>query len=220
MYRPLGAILVLVLVLPAAAHAAEATINVGNDFFKPADVQIAVGDTVNWVFEEAGNHNIQTRAGQAESFDSDPGTPETLIQHDKGYKYSHTFSQDNVAVEYLCRVHAATMKGTVTVGSPPVDADAPAVSAAGAKVGGRKVTIGFELDEAARVTLKIARASKPRVALRTVRKSLQAGDSTIKVRRKGLRPGRYLVRLTAEDDAGNESAVEKASFKLRPRPGG
>ena len=214
-HRALVATLALVLVLPAAAHAAETAIGVGNDFFKPADVQIAVGDTVNWVFEEAGNHNVQSRAGQAESFDSDPDKPDTLIQHDKGYKFSHTFNQDNVAIEYLCRVHPITMKGTVTVGAPPVDADAPAVTAAGATVRAKKVAISFELDEAAAVTLKLARASKPKRALRTVRRSLQAGEGTIKLRRKGLDPGRYVVRLTAEDEAGNESAVKRASFKLK-----
>jgi plastocyanin len=210
----------LVLVLPAAAHGAETTITVGNDFFQPANVQIAVGDTVNWVFSESGNHNVQSRAGEEESFDSDPGTPESLIRHEAGYKFSYTFNKDNVAVDYLCRVHPATMTGTVSVGSPPVDASPPAVTAARAKIEGRKVAISFKLDEAARVTVRIARASNVRRTLKTVSRRLGAGDRTIRVRRRGLRPGRYVAKLTAVDDAGNKSAVKRASFRLRPRRGG
>lgn len=201
--------------VPASASAAERTISVGNDYFRPPDVQIAVGDTVTWVFDEAGNHNVQTRAGQAESFDSDPGKPEATIFHEAGYRFSHTFNTDNVAVDYYCRVHPAVMKGTVSVGTPPVDATPPAVTAASARVRRRTVAIGFRLDEAARITLRLARASKPRRTIRTARKQLGAGRGTITLRRRGLRPGRYVARLTAEDEAGNDSSVRRATFRLR-----
>jgi plastocyanin len=211
--RVAGALLATLLVLPATASAAEREITVGNDFFQPADVQIAVGDTVTWVFSESGNHDIQSRPGEEETFDSDPGNPSPF--HTVGYRFSHTFNRDAVAVDYVCSVHPTTMSGTVTVGAPPVDADPPAVTAADADVSRRRVAIGFSLDEAAQVTLKLARAARPNRVLRTVNRQLGAGDSTITLRRRGLRPGRYVARLTAVDDAGNPSQVERATFRLR-----
>ena len=219
MRRVLGATLALLLVPSASAGAAEREITVGNDFFQPADVQIAVGDTVTWVFSESGNHDIQSRPGEEEAFDSDPGNPSPF--HAAGYRFSHAFNQDNVAVDYVCSVHPSTMSGTVSVGAPPappVDADPPGVTAADADVGRRRVAVDFTLDEAAQVTLRLARASRPNRVVRTVSRQRGAGQSTINVRRRGLKPGRYVARLTARDEAGNESGVTRTSFRLkRPR---
>jgi plastocyanin len=221
-FVPVRRLLVLfaaVLVLSAApARAAETTIEVGDDFFNPANVQIAVGDTVKWVWaaNSAGDHNVSTKANQAEKFDSDPGKPEPLISHPPGYTYSYTFNKDGVAVDYVCRVHPITMQGTVTVGVPPADTGAPLVSRAKATVGKKKITVAFELDEDAKVELKIAKASKPKKTLRSVRKSLDAGKQKIAVRRKGLPPGRYKVSITAKDEAGNKSRAARAGFKIKP----
>jgi plastocyanin len=189
---------------------------VGDDFFNPSTVQIAVGDTVKWEIAQnsAGNHSISTRANQPEAFDSDPGKPEPLISHPPGYTFSYTFNKDNVEVDYVCRVHPTTMTGTVRVGSPPADTGAPVVSRLKAKVAKKAVKVGFRLDEDAKVVLKVASAKKPKRALRTVRKSFVAGAHSIKVRRKGLPAGRYRVTITAVDDAGNKSPVAKRSFKL------
>jgi plastocyanin len=215
--RRILVVAVALLALPvASARAAETTVAVGDDFFNPSTVQIAAGDTVKWVFEQnsVGNHNISTKANQPESFDSDPGRPPPLISHPPGYTYSYTFNKDNVEVDYTCRVHPTTMNGTVRVGSPPADTAAPAVTGVKAKVAKKAVRIGFKLDEDATVVLKVAKAKKPKRALRTVRKSLAAGTRSIKVRRKGLAEGRYRVTITAEDDAGNTSTVARKSFRI------
>jgi plastocyanin len=210
-------LLIAVLALSTApARAAETTITVGDDFFQPANVQIAVGDTVKWVWQGPdGDHNVSTKANQAEKFDSDPGTPEPLIKHPAGYTFSWMFNKDNVAVDYVCRVHPIQMQGTVTVGAPPADTAAPRLSRTKATVKKKKVTIAFELDEDAKVVLKVARASKPKKAVKKVRKSLAAGKRSISIRRKGLSPGRYKVSITAEDEAGNESKAARAAFKLK-----
>ena len=215
MYRALAAALVS-LALPASAAAAEHTVSVGDDFFSPKSLQVAVGDTVNWVFasDSRGNHSVTTKSNQPESFDSDPGTPEALIGHPPGYKFSYTFTKDGVEVDYFCKVHPVTMTGTVVVGAPPADTTAPVLSALRAKLGEKVVKISFKLDEAARVVLKLASAKKPNRTLRTVRRSLGAGSHSIKLRRRGLAPGRYRARLTAEDEAGNSSPVSRAFFKL------
>ena len=217
MHRVVGISAVLLLVPVASAPAAEHTISVGNDFFNPPDVQIVVGDTVNWVFEEAGDHNVQSAGGQPESFDSDPGKPDSLISHPAGYRFSHTFNQDNVEVDYLCRVHPIQMNGTVTVGSPPADTTAPVIDPARPRVRRRAIRVGFELSEGALVRLRVAAKRRPRRSLRTAARRLEAGRHSIAIRRRGLRPRRYVARLTATDDAGNASPVVTASFRIRPR---
>ena len=216
MRRLVGISAALLLLLPAAsAGGAEHTISVGNDFFSPANVQIAVGDTVSWVFSEAGNHNIRSRSGQAESFNSDPGVPLALVSHPAGYKFSHTFTRDAVEVDYLCEIHPSTMRGTVTVGVPPPDTTPPAVDARKSKVGRNAVKVRFSLNEAALVELRVARARRPGRALRTIRRRLEAGAHALTVGRRNLSPGRYVARLTATDEAGNESALATSGFRIR-----
>lgn len=201
----------------APAGAAETTIDVGDDFFNPANVQIAAGDTVKWVWSgSVGDHNVSTKANQAEEFDSDPGVAEPLIKHPVGYTFSYTFNKNNVAVDYVCRVHPIEMQGTVTVGAPPADTGPPVVSRTKATVGKRKITVAFQLDEDAKIELKVAKASKPRKALRTVRKSFVAGERKVVVGRKGLTPGRYKVSITAADQVGNKSTPARAGFRIKP----
>ena len=216
--RRLVGISAALLLLPAAsAAAAEHTVSVGNDFFSPANVQIAVGDTVNWVFSEAGNHNIRSRPGQAESFNSDPGVPLAAVFHPAGYRFSHTFTKDAVEVDYLCEIHPSTMKGTVTVGVPAPDTTPPGLDARKSRVGRNAVKVRFELGEAGLVELKVARARRPGRALRTIRRRLEAGAHALTVGRGGLSPGRYVAKLTATDEDGNKSGVSTARFRLKPR---
>jgi plastocyanin len=205
----------LVLALAAQpATAAETTVRVGDDFFSPTSVQIAAGDTVNWVWEGMP-HSVKTKPNQPESFDSDPGVPEALISHPVGFTFSHAFNTDGVEVEYLCAVHPFTMSGTVTVGTPAADTTAPAVTNASANVKRKKVSFAFNLSEAANVRLEVAKASKPRKVLKKLTRALAGGRRSLAVSRRGLKPGRYVARISATDEAGNASAVAKRSFRLK-----
>lgn len=215
MHRVLGVAAVTLALAASPAMAADTRVQVGDDFFEPADIQIDPGNTVTWEWVGVmGNHSVTSRPNQTESFDSDPGNDNP--RHAPGSTpFTHTFSQVGVT-RYYCKLHPTTMTGTVTVGTPPVDTSPPGLDPRKPRVGRRVVKVAFELTEAALVELRVVSARRPNSALRSVRKPLQAGESTINFRRRSLAAGRYIVKLTATDDAGNESPVAQARFRLRP----
>lgn len=96
-------------VLPA--RAATHLVQVVNGQFTPATLEIAVGDTVQWLVQENG-HTISAADYR---FDFDPDR--TLRA---GETREWTFTADET-VRYICRVHAPGMGGVITVGegSPP-----------------------------------------------------------------------------------------------------
>ena len=85
------------------AHAAaSASVTMGDFFFSPASVTVAVGDTVSWRNTGEAPHNATADDG---SF----STPDL----NKGQSASHTFSQAGT-FSYICTIHP-NMKGTVRV---------------------------------------------------------------------------------------------------------
>jgi hypothetical protein len=80
----------------------------------------------------------------------------------------------------------------------------------------------YTLSEAARVTLKIQRALAGRpTRYRTIgtlsRTAARGANSTRfsgRLRKRALRPGRYRVRITATDTAGNRSARQTTRFRI------
>ena len=85
-----------------ARKAASASVTMGDLFFSPASVTIAVGDTVTWRNTGQAPHNATADDGSFE-------TP-TL---NNGQSASHTFSQAGT-FSYICTIHP-NMKGTVRV---------------------------------------------------------------------------------------------------------
>lgn len=85
-----------------ARKAASATVTMGDLFFSPASVTIAVGDTVTWHNTGQAPHNA---TGDGGSF----STP-TL---NNGQSASHTFSSPGT-FSYICTIHPQ-MKGTIRV---------------------------------------------------------------------------------------------------------
>jgi hypothetical protein len=122
---------------------------------------------------------------------------------------------------------------TPSGGQPVSDVTAPAVSDVTAPViSGFRVTrtkrgtrIRFALTESAKVTLKIQRAAHAsRTSYRTIGRVTRTGASganTVKLGRRlatRLRvPGRYRVRITATDAAGNRSAAKTTRFRVGQR---
>src|SRR3712207_5771845 len=166
-----------VALVAAPAWAATSQVEVRNNSFAPATVQIQPGDEVRWIFK-GSNHSVTSDSGQSESFDSDPGEPFPV--HPMDDTFSHTFNSPG-RFTYFCKVHASTMKGTVLVGDqgggepppqeppPGGDTTAPGVSTLVAK-GGRKcrrrqrkckprpTRVTFTLSEDASVRISFARA--------------------------------------------------------------
>ena len=195
--------------------AVDATVQVGDDFFEPQAVQIDPGNTVTWEWVGLmGNHSVTTRPGQIESFDSDPGN-DNPRHTPRSTPFARRFDQVG-RIKYFCKLHPTTMNGTVTVGTPAPDTTPPVIDPAKPKVGERSIKVGFELSERAVVRLTVASKGKPNRALRSIARQLEAGRHTIRVRRGSLPLRRYIVKLTAEDEAGNDSPVVKASFRLKP----
>jgi len=87
----------------------DGTIDVGANFFRPSSVTISQGDSVTWVWlGGAGAHTVTEGAP--------PNPPSPLF--DSPQMSSGTFGyRFNVAgtYPYFCRVHGASMSGTVTV---------------------------------------------------------------------------------------------------------
>ena len=86
-----------------AAPPAKDTVVLRDIAFKPEKVQVEVGDTVTWRFEDKGiPHDV---AAEDESFKSD-----TI---DSG-TFRHTFDKAGTYA-YICTLHPGQMKGTVEV---------------------------------------------------------------------------------------------------------
>jgi plastocyanin len=218
------------LAVPASASAAD--VNIGGFAFNPATVTIAMGDTVTWHYMGPDtNHSVTSDAGQAESWDSDPGKLPTAADHPIGTTYQRQFNQAG-SFTYHCKVHSY-MTGTVNVngpdGLPPPDTTPPAISGLSAKGGracGRKArkckakatVVRYSLSEDADVSL----AFKPRSGkgkTRTFDGPGKSGKNTAKLSVKKLRPGRYKLTVTAVDAAGNAAppAVKNVTVTLKRR---
>jgi plastocyanin len=98
---------------PTAPMSNNLTVSVVDDAFVPKDITINAGDTVTWVMNS--NAPLHTVTANDGSFDS--GT----ILSKNGASFSHTFTQENVTVNYHCKVHQVCcgMQGSVTVGKGP-----------------------------------------------------------------------------------------------------
>ncbi|WP_368408832.1 plastocyanin/azurin family copper-binding protein [Halorussus limi] len=85
----------------------------GSLVFEPAEITIATGTTVKWVWE-SDNHNV-VPSSQPEGADwqGTPGAPSKT--YNTGYEYSHTFNTTGT-FEYYCQPHeTAGMVGTINV---------------------------------------------------------------------------------------------------------
>jgi plastocyanin len=87
---------------PKAKKSASASVTMGDFFFSPASVRVAVGDTVTWNNTGQAPHNAVADDGSFK-------TPDL----NNGQSASHTFTQSG-SFSYLCTIHPQ-MKGTVRV---------------------------------------------------------------------------------------------------------
>ncbi|UPV99558.1 plastocyanin/azurin family copper-binding protein [Halorussus gelatinilyticus] len=85
----------------------------GSLVFEPAELTIAPGTTVNWVWE-SDNHNIVVSSQpEAASWQGTDGPPSKT--YNTGHEYSHTF-QATGTYEYYCQPHeTAGMTASITV---------------------------------------------------------------------------------------------------------
>jgi plastocyanin len=213
-----------------AAPASAADVTIRGFAFEPVEVNIAQGESVTWTFAGPDtNHSVTSDAGQADSWDSDPGRNPTAADHPIGDTFDHRFDVPGT-FRYFCKVHPS-MRGRVVVRGageppPPADTTAPAISsltARGGRACGRRArrckprptTVRYSLSEEARVTLAFAARKSGKT--RTFRQSGKAGANTLRRSVKQLRPGRYRLTVTAADAAGNVSAPATRDVRVSLR---
>ena len=195
-------ILLTALAVPAPALAANADVNVGDDFFDPVPVRIQPGDSVTWRWSGSSDHSVRAVANQTESFRS-------AIMSGAGKTFARPFAKRG-RFTYFCEVHPGTMRGAVEVGPAPFpDTILPRVTSVKAKVSGSSVKLSFRLSEKSRLRVSLSGPSKKR-ATRTLGK----GKSSLVFRR--LREGRYRASLRPTDTTGNKGrAVKSSRFRVR-----
>jgi plastocyanin len=86
-----------------------AEVSMMNIQFDPSDVTIKAGETVTWTNDEGVAHDVDKTSGPGPQFSSGPegGMME-------GDTFEHTFDKPGT-YEYVCRVHAPGMAGTIEV---------------------------------------------------------------------------------------------------------
>ncbi|MBM3433256.1 MAG: T9SS type A sorting domain-containing protein [Bacteroidetes bacterium] len=98
--------------LALAASATNHQVQVGSNFFNPASLTVALGDTVTWT-QVSGAHNVN---GSLATFPSNPAGFTSGAVAGGTWTFSHQFTVAGV-YNYQCDPHIPAMVGTVTVTS-------------------------------------------------------------------------------------------------------
>ena len=179
--------------------------------YHPATVTVVVGDDVIWTWSgQVRNHSVTAHAGQAESFDSDPGKSSGEIAQPADRAFTHRFDEVGT-FGYFCKVHPE-MHGEVEV--IPVDgiADTVRPRIRSARVLAKRGRLRLRISERADV---LARLIRGRTTLRVFDFSVRRGLNRRPAPTKSLEPGRYKLRLVAFDLADNASRTIVERFRVR-----
>jgi plastocyanin len=190
------------LVAPAGAGAADASVSVGDNFFSPAAVTIAVGDSVTWTDAAGGNpHNVNFDGGL---FDPPPAPSSA------GWSLARTFTTVG-SFSYVCDVHS-NMDGTVTVtaappapGTPPPPGGGPTTPGTPGDPG---TPGGDEPDT--KITLKVSdRTPRDGSRVRFYGRVTPADDGKVKIQKR-RRGGSFKTVASARlKDAGARSTYSR-----------
>ena len=223
------ALAILVLAWPgAAALADDQSVSATDSLtFDPATVTINVGDSVTWTSNSAFAHNVAADGGSFRG----GGDP---VNHDPApgpWTFTNTFDTAGT-FRYHCELHGgkggAGMSGKVVVVDPnaPKDTTPPNIKKLRAKPSSfctnksktcdkRGTLIKFTLSERAKVTADIRKTKGNAGPVSIfVNKQRKKGKNEIKYSGKGLKPGKYVLRLRARDAAGNTSEPFKTTVKV------
>lgn len=186
---------------PSADAAATANAQIRDFLFRPAYTRIEPGDSVVWT--QAGSlHTVTSRRGAPESFDSGDLT--------SGKQFTRSFPTSG-RYPYLCTIHEF-MRGVVQVGP---DTTKPALTKVKSKGGSKSVRVSFRLSEDAKVSLRIARASKPgRVLRQSKARQLSEGARSLSLATSGLAPGSYRVDVRAVDRERNVGSARAGTIAI------
>jgi plastocyanin len=195
-----------------------------DDVFRPANVTIAVGQTVHW-HNHDGKHNVRFNASGKRI----GGDPIAHTATDTRWDAQFTFNKAGT-FRYYCEEHSDGqfgMVGKVVVKSP--DHKAPVISSLRTEptkfctnksqnCTKRGTKIKFTLSEAAKVTADVKR-DKPNASRKQIfaNRQLKAGARSIDYAGKDLAPGVYVLRLRAKDAAGNAAQPKTTKFTVKAK---
>jgi plastocyanin len=208
----------------AAAHPGHANpfVLVGGFRYDPAGLTIVSGDSVVWLWEGPDrNHSVTADGGQAVSFDSDPGKPAATIEHTAQDAFTQRFDVPG-RYAYHCTVHPfMTAFVTVIDGGPPATTPvAPQLSRLRAKATRAHVELRWVLSDVADIQATFRRVAGGRATGGVVKEvdfGAPPGSGLHRVSTKGLRPGRYRVRMLAVDRASGVSGKPQQADVTVPR---
>src|SRR3954470_18986449 len=198
----LGALGLVAASLSPPAHAADATVDVGNFLkFAPATVTVDQGDAVTWRWVGPDtNHDVFSEPGQLDLFESHPGPANQITGPPPGGTFSHVFPTVGT-YKYLCRVHPS-MQGVVevrrsdkpagTTGGQPGSQLSPAIC-----VSKRNFRIRIRRPHGGRITAASVTVNGKAVAV-----SSRGGRFTAAVDLRGLPKGVYEVAIIARTAKG------------------
>jgi plastocyanin len=203
---------------PAVAQGPEERVVVAgsDDKFFPSSLTVPPNTTVHW--ENRGIlHNVKFDDGSFEEPPDPQATPWRVSRH-----------FDGVGVfPYYCENHGGPggqgMSGVViveTTANPTLTEmkvkPGTVCSRKTRKCKRAKATLRFTLSKSARVAGGIDPVGAPAGRIgRDLEYAGKPGRNKFKIKAKGLRPGRWRVVLTAEDENGNESDPATAEFRVK-----
>lgn len=202
---------VVLAAAPSSAHDGHGVlpVSIKGFAFGPQTIEAFQRDTVLWTWDgDDRNHSVTAKPGSPLQFDSDPGRMPDSTTHPAGDQFAVTFP-DVGTYEYVCKVHSG-MAGKIVVKRDPGTADVTAPKITRARVS--RGILRFTLDEAGDVVVRLVRGG------RTVRRAEprgKAGANAVRLRLRGLKAGRYAVRIAATDADGNTSRTVSTSLTVR-----
>jgi len=210
----------------AAAIAADKAVTVGDNFFDPRSVSVFVGDTVTWQTssQSFAPHNVVADNGSFKG----GGDPANHNPAPGPWSYSFKFTKPGT-FRYYCSQHGAPggvgMSGKVVV-IDPNDHTPPKISALKVKPGTlcTKKTknckhpgahVNFTLSENATVKGAVKPAGTKKPFAQAFKTNGRKGSNSFKWGAKGLKPGKYVLRLQGTDPNGNKSSFATTNFTVR-----
>ena len=221
----------------APASAAPATVTVDNDSFGPTAVTINAGESVTWDFKES-SHNAYSDDGWSVNKSFGTGTFSKTFDAEGTYRYycqAHPGMKGTVKVAAAPQAAPAPAPAAQPTGQPTAgaaatapaawsfpaaeDLRAPVVSSLRATMPrkSRKPKLSVRLSEAATVVVGVRRVmavARASAAMPAVRLKGRRGVNRFNLNLRGVRAGRYKLRIVAVDAAGNESPVRIATLRV------
>ena len=226
------------LLIAAPAQGANRRISISDYQWSDKDLNLDLGEHVTWYWIGPDTmHSVTGQNTAAFGLDSDPTT--NTPNHTIGDSFELAFDKPGT-YEFHCKLHS-TVRGTVTVSNTPgnpsaepdpvpqsqVDLSPPKLGTPyllSSSFGRNGTALKYSLNEKARLSVDYYRlrpGKKPKYAGFEAWKGGHIGFNNNRWGKRGkhfkAKPGKYVGRLIAEDEAANTTRQTSLKFKIFPR---